>query len=128
MQRVIVALAALVFAANASACPALDALVKRYGISFGGFMKPIPAVSGPAFSANGRLVRVKLAYPPLVSDGFRHTLVFDTATRKAWILRTGGFVGVREWYGPVDAGEGRLEDCRSQPEPELVVLERPRKD
>jgi hypothetical protein len=102
-------------AANASACPGLDALTQRYGISFSGFDKPIPAVQGPAVPGEGRLARLPVASPEIVSDGFRHTVLFDPATKKAWILRTGGFAGVHEWYGPVDAGSMALEDCRSEP-------------
>jgi len=29
-----------------------------------------------------------------VADGFHHAIVMDRSTKKIWILRTGGFVGV----------------------------------
>jgi len=111
MKRFVAALAGCLFAANASACPELDVFVKRYGISFSGFEKPIPAVSGPGVERS-RLLRLPVANSLLVSDGFQHTVLYHTETRRAWILRTGGFVGVREWYGPVDAGDAKLQNCR----------------
>lgn len=107
--------AALVSSANAAACPAAAALAERYGISFSGFDKPIPASSEPTTAGGGRYLRVPIASPVIVSDGFRHTAVMDTVTKNAWILRTGGFAGVYEWYGPVDVGDASLEDCVSEP-------------
>ncbi len=112
MKRML-AMSALLLSAQAGACPDLEVLAKRYGISFSGFLTPIPAAKRPAFSHDGRLLHLQVDSPAFVSDGFRHKVVFDSATRKAWILRTGGFAGVREWYGPVDAGDARLENCRS---------------
>lgn len=32
-------------------------------------------------------------------------------------LRTGGFAGVYGWYGPVDAGDAKRDNCRIAPEP-----------
>ena len=101
----VAAVAALVLSANAAACPASAALAERYGISFSGFDKPIPATSEPNTAGGGPYLRVAIASPVIVSDGFKHTVVMDTATKKAWILRTGGFAGVYEWYGPVEMGE-----------------------
>lgn len=123
MKRLTLALAALAIPAPALACPELDALARRYGISFSGFDTPIPAVKGPAVP-EGKLLRLPLGYPEIVSDGFRHTVLFDTATRKAWILRTGGFAGVHEWYGPVEVGGAKLEHCR--PEPALAAGRAPK--
>lgn len=120
MKMIAFAIAATMGAANASACPELDALAKRYGISFSGFDKPIPATTRPAV-AEDSLLRLPVGYPEIVSDGFRHTVLFDAATRKAWILRTGGFAGVREWYGPVDVGDSKLENCRPEPAPAQSV-------
>jgi len=116
MKRTFIALVAALLGANASACPELDALTKRYGITFGGFMTPIPAVNLPAFSKAGHLLHLPIQTPELVSDGFKHKVVFDTATRKAWILRTHGFAGVREWYGPVEADDAKLENCQAEAE------------
>jgi len=126
MQRLFTAFALAALSAQACACPDLEALVKRYGISFSGFLEPIPAVAHPALSKDGAIVRLKVRYPDFVSDGFRHTVVYDTGTGKAWILRTGGFVGVREWYGPVDVGGAKLEQCGSEPEPAPVPEFRPK--
>lgn len=117
MPRLFAALALATLATQAHACPELDALARRYGITYAGFLAPIPAVARPALSKDGKVVRLPLRYPDFVSDGFRHTVVFDAGTRKAWILRTGGFVGVREWYGPVDAGDAKLEHCKIAPQP-----------
>ncbi|MCC2974236.1 hypothetical protein [Massilia sp. IC2-476] len=116
MKRCFAALAAWLLCAPASACPELDALAKRYGITFGGFLAPISAVKLPAFSKTGDLLHLRLPSPEFVSDGFRHKVVYDTSTAKAWILRTGGFLGVRQWYGPVDAGDAKLENCRAEAE------------
>jgi hypothetical protein len=117
MKYLVATLAAAVLATDAHACPELDALVKRYGISFSGFARPIPAVKGPGALDAGRLLAV--SYPEIVSDGFRHAILFNARTRKAWILRTGGFAGVREWYGPVEVGEARLENCHSAAAPSV---------
>ena len=111
MKQIVLTIALATGAGEAGACPALDALAERYGISFSGFDKPIPAATGPA-AAQGERLRLPIPDAGMVSDGFRHMLLFDTATRKAWILRTGGLAGVHEWYGPVDVGDARLEDCR----------------
>lgn len=117
MRMIFLAIAATTSVTNAFACPVSDALAKRYGISFSGFDTPIPAAAQePAGSGGSRLVRLPLPSAYLVSDGFQHTVVLDTAAKKAWILRTGGFAGVREWYGPVDAGDATLEGCRIEPE------------
>lgn len=103
--------------AQAQACPELDALARRIGITFAGFTRPIPVATGPDGSGTGRMLQLRLPAPSFVSDGFRHKVLFNTASRKLWILRTGGLAGVREWYGPVDAGDDRLENCQDQPEP-----------
>ena len=118
MKMIILAIAATMGATNADAgpCPELDALAKRYGIMFSGFTTPIPAVKLPTVSKDGRLLHLRIVTPEFVSDGFRHKILFDSATRKAWILRTGGFIGVRQWYGPVDAGDARLENCQAEAE------------
>ena len=50
-----------------------------------------------------------------VSDGFHHTIVLDRTTKKAWILRTGGFVSVYQWYGPVDVINPSIENCQLEP-------------
>ena len=118
MKRIILVIAATTCVANARAgtCPEVELLAKRYGITFSGFITPIPAVTLPDVSKQGRLLHLRIVSPDLVSDGFRHKILFDSATRKAWALRTGGFAGVRQWYGPVDAGAARLENCLAEAE------------
>jgi len=112
------AVGAATMSLQAQACPELDALARRIGITFAGFTSPIPVAAGPDGSGTGRMLQLRLPAPTFVSDGFRHKVLFNTASRKLWILRTGGLAGVREWYGPVDAGDDRLENCQDQPEPE----------
>lgn len=117
MKRIVMAIGALCCAASAlagtpavPACPAAAWLADHYGISFSGFTTPIPAATPPDLSGNA-YVRVAIPQRVFVSDGFRHAAVIDRATKKAWILRTGGFVSVYEWYGPVDADTTALDDC-----------------
>lgn len=50
-----------------------------------------------------------------MADGLRHTAVLHRATQKVWIVRTGGFVGVYQWYGPVSAIEASVENCPLEP-------------
>jgi hypothetical protein len=38
---------------------------------------------------------------PLVHDGFSYHLAAASGTGEVWIIRTGGYAGVREFYGPV---------------------------
>lgn len=115
MENFAVALSTALAVAHAPACPLAQSLVERYGISFSGFTTPIPVAPAPDTSHGGPFARVVLPDDSHVADGFRHTVLVDTRTRKAWILRTGGFVGVHEWYGPVDAGAASLADCRLEP-------------
>ncbi len=101
--------------AQALACPLSDSLATRYGISFSGFGTAIPASAAPDTAHGGPFVRVRMPDASNVADGFRHTIVMDRGTNKVWILRTGGFVGVYQWYGPVDAVDASLDDCRLEP-------------
>ena len=98
--------------AHAPACPPASRLAERYGISFSGFTRSIPAANGPDTSVAGSLVKVAISDAALVNDGFHHSAVINTVTKQAWILRTGGFIGVHEWYGPVDADTASLDQCR----------------
>jgi hypothetical protein len=100
---------------QAPPCAMTQSLVERYGISFSGFTKAIPASPTPDTSHGGPFARIAIPDDSKVADGFRHTVLVDTRTKKAWILRTGGFVGVYEWYGPVDAGAASIEGCRLEP-------------
>ena len=88
---------------QAVACPLSDAISARYGISFSGFKTPIPAATAPDMTDSGSFIRVAVRDNSKVADGFRHTIVMNTKTKKAWVLRTGGFASVYDWFGPVDA-------------------------
>lgn len=105
-------LSILVCAGAATACPMADAVAKRYGISAFGFKTPIPAADEPRAGDDRGLVQVRLKDAPWISDGFRHTVVADPASGKAWILRTGGLAGVHQWYGPVEVDAPSIEHCR----------------
>lgn len=99
----------------ARGCPATW-LARHYGITFSGFTTPIPAAKPPDVTNDGAFVRLSIPQPVSVNDGFRHTALIDKRTKKAWILRTGGFIGVHEWYGPVDVDTTSLDGCVQQPE------------
>jgi hypothetical protein len=117
MEAFAAAVSVAMLSAHAPACPLTQSLVDRYGISFSGFTKAIPASPAPDTTHGGPFARVVIPDDSNVADGFRHTVVVDTRTKKAWILRTGGFIGVYEWYGPVDADTASLADCRLEPKP-----------
>lgn len=61
----------------------------------------------------GSFIRVAVRDNSKVADGFRHTIVMNTKTKKAWVLRTGGFASVYDWFGPVDAHHVSIQNCRS---------------
>jgi hypothetical protein len=89
-----------------------DALVEQYGISFSGFKVEIPGAHAPDVAPGESLIRIAIPDTSHVIDGFHHAVVLDTVRKKAWILRTGGFVGVYKWYGPVDVATTSLDNCR----------------
>jgi hypothetical protein len=101
--------------AQALACPLSDSLATRYGISFSGFSNTVPESAAPDTTHGGPFVRVRMPDASNVADGFRHTIVMDRSTKKVWILRTGGFAGVYQWYGPVDAVDASLDNCPLEP-------------
>lgn len=96
-------------AAPAWACTAADALKARYGITYAGFEVPIAPATEPA-GAN-KLLTVDLDDTTLVYDGFQHTAYVDQSSKKAWILSTGGFASVRQWFGPVDVQDISFTGC-----------------
>jgi len=98
---------------QAVACPLSDAISTRYGISFSGFTTPIPAATAPDMTDSGSFIRVAVRDNSKVADGFRHTIVMNTKTKTAWVLRTGGFASVYDWFGPVDAQHVSIQNCRS---------------
>jgi hypothetical protein len=113
-------LAALAPAASlqAQACALTNVLVARYGISFSGFDKPIPESAEPKAARDGAWVRAVVRDKVPVSDGFHHTVLMDVAKKQAWILRTGGFAPVYQWYGPVDVsdvGDAAAAGCGDAP-------------
>lgn len=45
---------------------------------------------------------------PVMSDAFHHLLLVDREGGRVYIAETGGFAGVKRWYGPLDPAA----DCR----------------
>ena len=121
MKNLVMAALMGLLSTQALACPLSQSLTERYGISFSGFRTAIPEAKSPETGNGGQFVRVRVPDDSNVSDGFHHTIVLDRTTKKAWILRTGGFVGVYQWYGPVDVINPSIENC--QLEPTLNVVE-----
>lgn len=115
MKNLVAAATLALLSAHASACQLARSLAEHYGITFSGFATAIPAAAAPDTAHGGPFVRVVIPDAANVADGFRHTAVMDTRTKKVWILRTGGFVGVYEWYGPVDAIDASLDQCVLEP-------------
>jgi hypothetical protein len=115
MKHVVLTTLMALMSAQAPACPLSESLMTRYGVSFSGFGTAIPESAAPDTTHGGPFVRVRVPDASNVADGFRHTIVMDSATNKVWILRTGGFVGVYQWYGPVEAVDASLDKCRLEP-------------
>lgn len=122
MKNLAIASALAIYSAHTLACPLSETLAKRYGISFSGFETAIPVAAAPDTRDTEAFVRVRIRDEIKVSDGFHHTIVMNTRTRKAWILRTGGFIGVYQWFGPVDADDASLELCTLEPMPAFVQV------
>jgi len=120
MKNLFIAALMGLLSAQAFACPLSKSLAERYGISFSGFSTAIPESKGPETGSGGPFVRVVVPDASNVSDGFHHTIVLDRTTKKAWILRTGGFVSVYQWYGPVDVINASIENCRLEPTFDVV--------
>lgn len=96
-----------------ASCPAADTLITTYGISFSGFKKSIAKLpTEPDFGGRREdLARIVLPSEGNVKDGFQHSAVINKVTKQAWLLRTGGFVSVYEWYGPIRVDNVDLEGC-----------------
>ena len=60
----------------------------------------------------GQYEIINLRPPVAMSDGFTHTFYIDPITGEYWVLKTGGFAGVQELYGP-----GKLEKAGEQAVP-----------
>lgn len=123
MKNLLSAAVLVLSCAPALACPLSQSLADRYGMSFSGFGTAIPETRAPDTSHGGPFVRVRVPDASHVADGFRHTLVMDRTTKRVWILRTGGFVGVYQWYGPVDAVDASLDHCRLEPTESVAQVE-----
>lgn len=113
IKNLATATALILCSLQAVACPLSEALSTRYGISFSGFKAPIPAATAPDMTDSGSFIRVAVRDNSKVADGFRHTIVMNTKTKTAWVLRTGGFASVYDWFGPVDAQHVSMQNCRS---------------
>lgn len=115
MKGIVIAMIATIVSGSAFAsCPVANALIEEYGISFSGFDKPIPkADSEPKRDKRPEeWLYVELANPGgYVFDGFTHAALIDKVRKQAWIYRTGGFVGVNEWYGPVELKKETSLQC-----------------
>lgn len=91
-------------------CMLADTLIRRYGISFSGMEKDLPRTTAPV--AMNRLPSMPLPNGNgQVRDGFEHRAFIDRERKLVWIKRTGGFAGVREWYGPVALDNADIADC-----------------
>lgn len=82
--------------------------------SFSGFKAAIPVATAPDITNTATFIRVAMQDESKALDGFRHTIVTNTKTKKAWVLRTGGFASVYEWFGPVDAPNPSVRNCRAE--------------
>ena len=98
-------------------CAVADALISQYGISFSGFTQTLPRVSLPAEQQSRPQALLTLELPNRnghVSDGFSHTALINTEQKRVWILRTGGFAGVYQWYGPVALPAVDFAGCKTE--------------
>lgn len=111
MWRWTVLLGGLLAMAGAQACPLADDLVRRYGISATGFEREIPAEEVHFDGGDEQVVQVPLNGRSAILDGYSHLAFVHTLSKQAWILRSGGYAGVREWYGPVSVDMDLLAGC-----------------
>lgn len=103
-------------------CAAADKLIDKFGISFSGFERAIAPVATPDQTPDTAGTKaadlIVIALPNrevLVNDGYLHHALIDRAVKRAWIHRTGGFIGVDEWYGPVHLPHADLSGCVVEP-------------
>lgn len=99
-------------------CAVADALIGQYGISFSGFTQSLPRVALPAEQQSRPQALLTLDLPNRngqVRDGFSHTALINKEQKRVWILRTGGFAGVYQWYGPVALPDADFAGCRTEP-------------
>jgi hypothetical protein len=110
-----------------SACTVKDELVQGYGISPLGFKKDMPKSKEPTRDARAgeEWVSVGLNDPAiLVNDGFSHSALINRHLKQAWILRSGGIAGAREWYGPVPLKNIDVTGCDAS-KPDLTIYSTP---
>lgn len=50
---------------------------------------------------SGAIETVVIKPPPMMSDGFTHTIAIDHEKRQYWVHRTGGIAGISEKHGPM---------------------------
>lgn len=122
MKRLLALLLLALSTAPARSCGVAAYLVQTWGISFGGFERPImPAPQNLPSSWNQADVFTIFlnSNPDLIKDGFEHRAAVNLRLKQALILRTGGFGGVQEWYGPVELTAVSLAGCppASRPAP-----------
>jgi len=101
-----------------ASCAVADALIGQYGISFSGFTQSLPPVALPAEQQSRPEALLTLDLPNQgghVSDGFSHAALINKAQKRVWILRTGGFAGVYQWYGPVALPTADFAGCKTEP-------------
>ncbi|WP_211442750.1 hypothetical protein [Collimonas humicola] len=99
-------------------CAVADALIGQYGISFSGFTQSLPRVALPAEQQSRPQALLTLDLPNRngqVRDGFSHTALINKEQKRVWILRTGGFAGVYQWYGPVALPDADFAGCKTEP-------------
>jgi hypothetical protein len=99
-------------------CSVADSLIKEYGISFSGFQKPISRIAAQPDDMGHPNDLIRIALPNErgeVSDGFVHSAMLNRTLKRVWILRTGGFASVYEWYGPLAMAELNLTGCDIEP-------------
>lgn len=98
-----------------AACSIPEWLVYEYGISFAGFKKEIPKATIDPSKVMPLADHAAMPLPTNdanIRDGYTHQALIDMSNKRAWILRTGGFAGVHEWYGPVALNMDGFPQCR----------------
>jgi hypothetical protein len=118
MRSILCLIAFVPLMACAGACELTSVLVQRFGISALGFSQELPPAEAPLRDRQDSYQRLMLNERGVMLDGFQHMAYIDTASHQAWIVRTGGFSGVAEWYGPVAVRPDQVSACvRELPAP-----------
>lgn len=108
----------IVFTLLVAGCASVDAsrlrqmspaeLVQTFGSCVGpyGVHTDVSKLALQEDPESARLERVQLSTSGIVSDGFNHDLLLDRSLGLAYVFETGGFAGVRKWYGPLTLRTG----------------------